>query len=104
MTSATRPYGTEEATAILEQVRASVDPELRAAVDSLPGSMRRVARYHFGWEHADGSPAAGGAGKAIRPALVLAAAAVLGGPTARAAAGRPPRSNSSTTSRCCTTT
>ncbi|WP_371330100.1 family 2 encapsulin nanocompartment cargo protein polyprenyl transferase [Streptomyces sp. TP-A0356] len=68
-----------EAEAILERARAAVDPELRRAVDSLPGSMRRIARYHFGWEHADGTPAAGNAGKAIRPALVLTAARALGG-------------------------
>ncbi|MGV9403177.1 family 2 encapsulin nanocompartment cargo protein polyprenyl transferase [Streptomyces sp. NPDC003667] len=78
----------QEATALLERTRAVVDPELRAAVESLPGSMRRIARYHFGWEHADGTPAAGNAGKAIRPALVLAAAAALGGPRAAAAAVR----------------
>ncbi|MGW4437879.1 family 2 encapsulin nanocompartment cargo protein polyprenyl transferase [Streptomyces sp. NPDC004596] len=78
----------QEATALLERTRAVVDPELRAAVESLPGSMRRIARYHFGWEHADGTPAAGNAGKAIRPALVLAAAAALGGPRAGAAAVR----------------
>lgn len=88
------PLDGQEAAALLERTRALVDPELRAAVDSLPGSMRRIALYHFGWEHADGTPAAGNAGKAIRPALVLAAAAALGGP----------RSNWSTTSRCCTTT
>ncbi|WP_408055991.1 family 2 encapsulin nanocompartment cargo protein polyprenyl transferase [Streptomyces blattellae] len=77
-----------EAPAILERARTSVDPELRAAVGSLPGSMRRVALYHFGWEHADGTPAAGNGGKAIRPALVLTAAAAVGGPAARAAAVR----------------
>ncbi|MER5280969.1 family 2 encapsulin nanocompartment cargo protein polyprenyl transferase [Streptomyces sp. NPDC002809] len=68
-----------EAAALLEYTRTLVDPHLRAAVASLPGSIRRVAMYHFGWEHADGSPAAGGAGKAIRPALVLAATRALGG-------------------------
>ncbi|MDO0936219.1 family 2 encapsulin nanocompartment cargo protein polyprenyl transferase [Streptomyces sp. DG2A-72] len=77
-----------EAPAILERARTSVEPELRAAVESLPGSMRRVALYHFGWEHADGTPAAGNGGKAIRPALVLTAAAALGGPAARTAAVR----------------
>ncbi|MEV1078836.1 family 2 encapsulin nanocompartment cargo protein polyprenyl transferase [Streptomyces sp. NPDC050211] len=77
-----------EAPAILERARTSVDPELRAAVESLPGSMRRIALYHFGWEHADGTPAAGNGGKAIRPALVLTAAAALGGPAARTAAVR----------------
>ncbi|MBW5423973.1 polyprenyl synthetase family protein [Streptomyces sp. BG9H] len=68
-----------EAAEVLAAARACVDPELRRAIDSLPGSLRRVARYHFGWEHADGSPAAGNAGKAIRPALVLAAVRALGG-------------------------
>ncbi|MFD5701603.1 family 2 encapsulin nanocompartment cargo protein polyprenyl transferase [Streptomyces lasiicapitis] len=68
-----------EAAEILTSARSCVDPELRAAVESLPGSMRRVALYHFGWEHADGTPAAGNAGKAIRPALVLAAVRALGG-------------------------
>ncbi|MBN0047979.1 polyprenyl synthetase family protein [Streptomyces actuosus] len=72
-----------EAEEILRRTRASVDPELRAALDGLPGPMRRAALYHFGWQHPDGSPAAGGAGKALRPALVLAAAAALGGPAAR---------------------
>ncbi|WCD99394.1 family 2 encapsulin nanocompartment cargo protein polyprenyl transferase [Streptomyces sp. HUAS 31] len=75
-----------EAAVILERARAAVDPELRAAIESLPPSMRRIALYHFGWVQPDGSPAAGNAGKAIRPALVLTAAAALGGPGARAAA------------------
>jgi geranylgeranyl diphosphate synthase type I len=73
---------------LLERARAEVDPVLRAALGSLPGPMRRIALYHFGWEQADGSPAEGGSGKAIRPALVLAAAAALGGPEARAGAAR----------------
>ncbi len=76
--------GGQEAVGILERARASVDPELRRAVESLLGPMRRIARYHFGWEHEDGTPAMGGAGKAIRPALVLAAAAALGGEEAAA--------------------
>ncbi|MDX2938850.1 family 2 encapsulin nanocompartment cargo protein polyprenyl transferase [Streptomyces ipomoeae] len=73
------PFDGQEAAGILEQARSSVDPELRRAVESLPDSMRRVARYHFGWEHADGTPATGNAGKAIRPALVLAAVEAFGG-------------------------
>ncbi len=73
------PFDGREAAAILESARASVDPALRRAIDSLPRSMRRIALYHFGWEHADGTPAAGNAGKAIRPALVLTAARALGG-------------------------
>ncbi|MET9882564.1 family 2 encapsulin nanocompartment cargo protein polyprenyl transferase [Streptomyces sp. NPDC006430] len=74
----------QEAAALLERTRGTVDPELRRTVESLPGSMRRVAMYHFGWEHADGTPAAGNAGKAIRPALVLAAAQALQGPAGSA--------------------
>lgn len=77
-----------EAAVLLRESRASVDPELRSAMALLPTSMRRIALYHFGWEHADGTPAAGNAGKAIRPALVLTSAAALGGPGARSAAGR----------------
>ncbi|MFF8844654.1 family 2 encapsulin nanocompartment cargo protein polyprenyl transferase [Streptomyces sp. NPDC015127] len=73
-----------EAVALLERTRGAVQPELRSAVDTLPGAMRRVARYHFGWEQADGSPAAGAGGKAIRPALVLAACRALGGDPHRA--------------------
>lgn len=69
----------QEAAALLERTRETVDPELRRTVESLPGSMRRVAMYHFGWEQADGTPAAGHAGKAIRPALVLAAAQAVDG-------------------------
>ncbi|MFD7263891.1 family 2 encapsulin nanocompartment cargo protein polyprenyl transferase [Streptomyces sp. NPDC059874] len=70
----------QEAAALLERTRETVNPQLRRTVESLPGSMRRVAMYHFGWEHADGTPAAGTTGKAIRPALVLAAAQALRGP------------------------
>ncbi|MCX4528012.1 MULTISPECIES: family 2 encapsulin nanocompartment cargo protein polyprenyl transferase [unclassified Streptomyces] len=67
----------QEAAALLERTRETVNPELRRTVETMPGSMRRVAMYHFGWEHEDGSPTAGNAGKAIRPALVLAAAQAL---------------------------
>lgn len=82
------PAEGQEAMVLLERTRAVVDPELRAVLESLPGPMRRIALYHFGWQDADGIPAAGNGGKAIRPALVLSAAAALGGPAARAAAVR----------------
>lgn len=52
-----------EALALLERTRSLVDPQLRAAVESLPGSIRRVAMYHFGWEHADGTATVGQAGE-----------------------------------------
>ncbi|WP_406865436.1 family 2 encapsulin nanocompartment cargo protein polyprenyl transferase [Streptomyces sp. HUAS MG47] len=80
--------GGQGAVALLDRTRAVVDPRLRSTVETLPGSIRRVAMYHFGWEEADGTPATGQAGKAIRPALVLAAARALGGdpaPAVRAA-------------------
>lgn len=70
----------QEAAVLLERTREAVNPELRRTIESLPGGMRRVAMYHFGWEHADGTPAAGNAGKAIRPALVLASAQAVQGP------------------------
>ncbi|PZT68580.1 polyprenyl synthetase family protein [Streptomyces sp. SW4] len=77
-----------EAAVLLRQARTVVDPELRSAIASLPGPLSRIALYHFGWQHVDGTPAAGNAGKAIRPALVLASATALGGPAARADAVR----------------
>ncbi|MCF1648955.1 polyprenyl synthetase family protein [Streptomyces indiaensis] len=90
------PAEEHEARMLLERARAEVDPVLRAALGSLPGPMRRIAQYHFGWEQADGTvveggsgaAAEGGSGKAIRPALVLAAAAARGGSEARAGAAR----------------
>ncbi|MFH8988611.1 polyprenyl synthetase family protein [Streptomyces sp. NPDC017940] len=81
---APRPLGpgpTEECEAAenLAAARLRVDLELRAAVDSLPGWLRRTALHHFGREGADGTPAAGNAGKAARSALVLTAVRALGG-------------------------
>ncbi|MGR4881143.1 polyprenyl synthetase family protein [Streptomyces sp. LARHCF249] len=67
------------ATAVLGRSRAAVEPLLRAAVRSLPGGVRAVSEYHLGWRDPTGAPAAAGAGKAIRPALVLAAARAVGG-------------------------
>ncbi|WP_328540780.1 family 2 encapsulin nanocompartment cargo protein polyprenyl transferase [Streptomyces sp. NBC_00344] len=84
MTSTDAATEGHEAAALLEHTRAVVDPELRAALQTLPRPLRRIAMYHFGWEHADGTPAAGQAGKAIRPALVLAAVQAVGGNTGRA--------------------
>ncbi len=72
------------AVALLDHTRTVVNPHLRSTVESLPGSIRRVAMYHLGWERADGTPDTGQAGKAIRPALVLAAAEALGGDPAQA--------------------
>lgn len=79
MTSTDAATEGHEAAALLEHTRSLVDPELRSGIATLPGPLRRIAMYHFGWEHTDGTPAAGQAGKAIRPALVLAAARAVGG-------------------------
>ena len=70
---------------VLARARGLTDPALRAAVDTLPAPLHRIAAYHFGWSEADGRPAAGPSGKAIRPALVLAATQALGGDPAAAA-------------------
>ncbi|HET6213700.1 MAG TPA: polyprenyl synthetase family protein [Micromonosporaceae bacterium] len=98
---------------VLAWSRTMVDPALRAAVDSLPESMRHIAGYHFGWWDERGRPALGSpalgspalgspalgspalgspavgfsgpvGGKAIRPALVLLAAEAVGAASADA--------------------
>ncbi|MCX5204295.1 family 2 encapsulin nanocompartment cargo protein polyprenyl transferase [Streptomyces sp. NBC_00237] len=76
--------GPEGAAGLLARTKSAVDPRLRETVDSLPGQVRRIARYHFGWERADGTADRAHAGKAIRPALVLAAVHAFGGDTRQA--------------------
>jgi geranylgeranyl diphosphate synthase type I len=72
---------------VLAWSRTTVEPTLRAAVDTLPSSMRRITGYHFGWwnEHdqPEQTPQATG-GKAIRPTLVLLSAQAVGGVPAAA--------------------
>ncbi|MFX4294761.1 polyprenyl synthetase family protein [Streptomyces bohaiensis] len=63
----------------LRSARTLVEPALLHWVDRLPGELRRIARYHFGWNDAAGAPDQGLVGKALRPALVLAAAEACGG-------------------------
>jgi geranylgeranyl diphosphate synthase type I len=72
------------APAAVTRAKPLVEPALRAALDRLTPSLRRVAQYHFGWVEADGSPRAGGGGKMLRPALVLLSAEAAGGPVGRA--------------------
>jgi geranylgeranyl diphosphate synthase type I len=74
---------------VLAWSRTIVEPALRAAVDTLPSSMRRIASYHFGWssEHAQPEQSAGvktTGGKAIRPTLALLSAQAVGGVPAAA--------------------
>ncbi|MGQ0838211.1 family 2 encapsulin nanocompartment cargo protein polyprenyl transferase [Actinokineospora sp.] len=64
---------------VLAQSRNLLDPALRAAVDTLPDSMRLIAGYHFGWWDEHGRPVGADSGKAIRPALVFTAAEAVGG-------------------------
>jgi geranylgeranyl diphosphate synthase type I len=85
-TSTAGTIATGTPTEILAWARATVDPALRAAVDSLPGSMRRIAGYHFGWWDADERPVDDNPGKALRPGLTLVTAHAIGGSEATAAA------------------
>jgi geranylgeranyl diphosphate synthase type I len=64
---------------VLAASRASVEPVLRVAIDTLPLAMMRIAGYHFGWWDENGHPEQAGGGKAIRPALVLLSAEAVGG-------------------------
>jgi geranylgeranyl diphosphate synthase, type I len=63
--------------------RTTVEPALRAAIDTLPSAMMRIAGYHFGWWNEHGQPDKAPGGKAIRPTLALLSAHAVGGvPTA----------------------
>nr|WP_229873777.1 polyprenyl synthetase family protein [Streptomyces cirratus] len=64
--------------ALLERGRTLSTPVLRAAVDRLAAPMDTVAAYHFGWIDAQGNPADGDQGKAVRPALALLSAEAAG--------------------------
>ena len=56
---------------ILADSRDLCQPALRAAVDTLPASLRSIAGYHFGWWNEHGEPTDNNSGKAVRPALAL---------------------------------
>ncbi|MFY2563096.1 polyprenyl synthetase family protein [Corallococcus terminator] len=64
---------------ILSDARQAVGPAHHAAIDVLPEPLRHIAGYHAGWWSASGEPETSG-GKALRPALVLAASSAVGGP------------------------
>ncbi|MFL6144812.1 MAG: polyprenyl synthetase family protein [Labedaea sp.] len=59
--------------------RRLVAPALRNAVDTIPGPLRQIAGYHFGWCDEYGNPVETGGGRAIRPALTLLSALAVGG-------------------------
>jgi geranylgeranyl diphosphate synthase, type I len=67
---------------VLSWSRSLVDPALRAAVDTLPRSMRLIAGHHYGWWDERGNPVQAAPGKAIRPTLALLAAEAVGAPPA----------------------
>ncbi|NYV77346.1 polyprenyl synthetase family protein, partial [Streptomyces sp. UH6] len=67
-----------DVTALLERGRTLATPVLRAAVERLAAPMDTVAAYHFGWIDADGNPASGDGGKAVRPALAVMSAEAAG--------------------------
>ncbi|MFE7514435.1 polyprenyl synthetase family protein, partial [Streptomyces sp. NPDC057540] len=69
---------TADVSALLERGRTLSTPVLRAAVDRLAPPMDTVAAYHFGWIDAQGNPADGDGGKAVRPALALLSAEAAG--------------------------
>ncbi|WP_374213305.1 family 2 encapsulin nanocompartment cargo protein polyprenyl transferase [Crossiella sp. SN42] len=82
-TTATTPAGgerTEHGRQLLARSRTLIEPVLRTAVDGLPEVLRLMAGYHFGWWDTAGTPTRADSGKALRPALVLAAAAACGAP------------------------
>ena len=78
----TEVSGVRTASQVLRDGRELVEPALRAAVDSLPGAMRQVAGYHFGWwdRHGDPPPVGSTGGKALRPTLTLVSAEAMGAP------------------------
>ncbi|MCU1684356.1 MAG: Geranylgeranyl pyrophosphate synthase-like protein [Amycolatopsis sp.] len=70
--------GARPAREVLSWSRAAIDPALREAADRLPGSMRHITGYHYGWWDEHGARIDSDGGKAIRPALVLLAAKACG--------------------------
>jgi geranylgeranyl diphosphate synthase type I len=72
---------------VLAGSRSVVEPALRAAVDTLPSVVGRVAGYHFGWWDEHGYPEQANGGKAIRSTLVLLSAQAVGGAPAVAVPG-----------------
>lgn len=88
---------------VLVWSRDLVDPALRAAVDRLPASMRRIAGYHLGWWDEHGHPAAANGARRSGQRSPCSPPRPLVATRQRRC---PPRSRWSwcTTSPCCTTT
>jgi len=71
--------GARSAFEVLARTRGLLDPDLRTAVLTLPGALRKVAGYQLGWWDSEEKPTAGDGGKAIRPAFTLVCAEAVGG-------------------------
>lgn len=57
--------------ASLERNRHLIDAEMRAVLGSATLPIYDMARYHLGWQEADGAARENGGGKGLRPALSL---------------------------------
>jgi geranylgeranyl diphosphate synthase, type I len=71
----------------LARARALIDEPLRGRIEQLPDDLRRVIAYHFGFTDANGLPATGESGKALRPALASLSAEAAGGSSQTAVPG-----------------
>ncbi|RZS43154.1 geranylgeranyl diphosphate synthase type I [Herbihabitans rhizosphaerae] len=72
------PTGARSAREVLDWSREVVDSGMRAAVDTLPESVRHIAGYHLGWWDVRGRPESADRGKALRPALTLLCTRAVG--------------------------
>ncbi|QIS11225.1 polyprenyl synthetase family protein [Nocardia arthritidis] len=83
MTTATSSGPQHRPAELLARARTILEPVLRESVGALPEPLRRMAGYHFGWWDARGAATNADSGKALRPALAIAAATACGAlPTA----------------------
>ena len=69
---------------VFQRYRAAFVGEMRALLDERPTATAEMAiydmaRYHLGWQEADGQPRREGGGKGMRPALCLLTADALNG-------------------------
>ena len=69
---------------MLSRYRAPVIAEMRAAVDRSKVEHMRYARYHLGWEDAEGGHVEVAGGKMLRPAILLLCCESVGGDAAQA--------------------
>ena len=61
-----------------DRYRSAIDAEVRSALATYTAPLYDMLRYHLGWIDAQGRPADGTAGKALRPTLCLLACEALG--------------------------